>query len=87
MSVWYGLIAPAKLPRAILDRLHASVAFTLQSPEVRQTLTDLSLEIFGSDPQQFATVIRTDAEKWMRFAKHTKWLSKILFKNKYLHKH
>ena len=87
MSVWYGLIVPAKLPRAILDRLHASVAFTLQSPQVRQTLTDLSLEIFGSDPQQFATVIRTDAEKWMRFAKRTKWLYKILFKNKYLHKH
>ena len=74
VSVWYGLIAPAKLPKDLLDRLHAGVAYTLQSPEVRQTLTDLSLEIFGSTPEQFAAVIRTDAEKWMRLAKNKKSL-------------
>jgi tripartite-type tricarboxylate transporter receptor subunit TctC len=69
VSIWYGLIAPANLPKPVLNKLYSGVAKTLQAPDVRQTLTDLSLDIIGSTPEQFAATIRTDIDKWMRLAK------------------
>ena len=45
---------------------------TLQAPDVKQNLTDLGVDIVGSTPQQFATIIRADADKWMRLAQGTR---------------
>ncbi len=72
VSIWYGLIAPANLPKPVLAKLHGGVAQTLKAPDVRQSLTDLSLDIIGSTPEQFATTIRTDIDKWMKLAKSAK---------------
>ena len=38
--------------------------------DVRQSLTDLSVENIGSTPEQFAATIRTDIDKWMKLAKN-----------------
>jgi tripartite-type tricarboxylate transporter receptor subunit TctC len=72
VSIWYGLIGPAKLPRPVLGKLHGGVVQTLKSPDVRQSLTDLSLDIIGNTPEQFTTVIRSDIDKWMKLAKGVK---------------
>jgi len=69
VSIWYGVIAPAKLPGHILAKLHGGVASTLKSPDVRRSLTDLSLEIVGNTPEQFSAIIRSDIDKWMKLAK------------------
>ncbi len=69
VTVWYGLIAPASTPRAIIAKLNAGFVKTMQASEVRQNLTDLGVDIVGNTPEQFAAVIRADAEKWMRLAK------------------
>lgn len=37
-------------------------------PDVKQNLTDLGVDIVGGTPEQFAAVIRNDAEKWMRLS-------------------
>jgi tripartite-type tricarboxylate transporter receptor subunit TctC len=71
VSIWYGVIAPANLPPSILAKLHGGVVKTLQAPDVRQTLTDLSVDVVGNTPQQFAAVIRADLDKWMKLAKQT----------------
>ena len=72
VSIWYGLLGPAKIPRPVLTKLHSGVAQALKAPDVRQPLTDLSLDIVGNTPEQFAFVIRTDIDKWMKLAKNTK---------------
>ena len=69
VSIWYGVVAPAKLPRHILAKLHGGVASALNSPEVRRSLTDLSLEVVGNTPEQFSAIIRSDINKWMKLAK------------------
>ncbi|HTE16438.1 MAG TPA: tripartite tricarboxylate transporter substrate binding protein [Burkholderiales bacterium] len=71
VAIWYGLIGPAKLPRPILTKLHRGVAQVLKAPDVRQSLTDLSLDIIGNTPEQFAAVIRSDMDKWVKLAKNT----------------
>lgn len=69
VTIWYGLVAPAHTPRAIISQLNAGFVKTMQMPDVKQHLTELGVDIVGSTPEQFAAVIRTDAEKWMRLAK------------------
>ncbi len=69
VTIWYGLVAPANLPKPILTKLHGGVAQALKAPDVRQSLTDLSLEIIGNTPEQFAATIRTDINMWMKLAK------------------
>ncbi len=71
VSIWYGLLGPAKLPKPILGKLHGGVTQALKAPDVRQSLTDLSVENIGSTPEQFAATIRTDIDKWMKLAKST----------------
>ena len=72
VSIWYGLLGPARLPKPLLDKLYGGVAQTLKAPEVRQSLTDLSLDIIGNTPEQFAATIRADIDKWMKLAKNSK---------------
>ena len=69
VSIWYGVIAPAKLPGHILAKLHGGVASALKSPDLRRSLTDLSLEVVGNTPEQFSAIIRSDIDKWMKLAK------------------
>ncbi len=71
VSIWYGVLAPAHLPKPILAKLHGGVAKTLHAPDVRQALTALSVDIIGNTPAQFAAIIRSDLDKWMRLAKQT----------------
>lgn len=71
VSIWYGLIAPAKLPKPILGKLHGGVTQALKAPDVRQSLIDLSLENIGNTPEQFTATIRADIDKWMKLAKST----------------
>jgi tripartite-type tricarboxylate transporter receptor subunit TctC len=71
VTVWYGLLAPAKLPKAVFSRLHDGVAQALKAPEVRQSLIDLGLDVVSSTPEQFSATIRGDIDKWMKLAKAT----------------
>ena len=72
VTIWYGLVAPANLPKPVLAKLYGGVAQTLKAPDVRQSLTDLSLDIIGNTPEQFAAIIRTDIDKWIKLAKSQK---------------
>lgn len=65
-DAWHGLLAPAGTPPAVVNRLSAEAAKTLQHPEVRKRLVDIGLDPIGSSPQQFADKIRADLDKWGR---------------------
>ena len=62
--IWFGYMAPAKTPRAIVDRLHNAITAVLKAPEIRQTLVAQGNLIIGSTPDEFATVIGKEAVKW-----------------------
>ena len=64
VSIWYGLIGPANLPKPVLAKLHGGVTQTLKAPDVRQTLVDLSLDIIGNTPQVFAGEVKAELDKW-----------------------
>jgi len=53
-SAWYGLMAPAGTPKAIVDRLNKESNAVLQAPEFRKHLTDFGAEIGGGTAEEFA---------------------------------
>ena len=61
---WFGVLAPAATPRAIIMRLNREIAAVLDEEEVRKRLTDGGFEIAGGLPEEFAAVIRRDHARY-----------------------
>jgi tripartite-type tricarboxylate transporter receptor subunit TctC len=61
--VWFGMAAPAKTPRAIIDKLNAEANRILLMPDVKRRLDELGLEVEGGTPEQFAAFIKREAER------------------------
>jgi len=64
VTAWSGIIAPAGLPRPILDRLNAAVNRTIVEPTTKERLEQLGSEGGGGTPEEFAALIRKDSAKW-----------------------
>ena len=61
---WAGVIAPAKTPRAVVDRLNAEINKALASPAVGGRLVELGYEVVGGTPGRFAEHVRKEGVKW-----------------------
>ena len=66
---WYGLLAPAGTPKAIVAQLHAEVAKALDTPDAKDKLAAVGCEPFKSTPEQFAALIKDDLSKWAKIVK------------------
>ena len=60
---WFGLLAPAGLPREVAARVHRDMARTLETPEVRQRLTDRGFDVLASSPAEFLRFVQAESEK------------------------
>ncbi len=67
--VWFGMAAPAKTPRAIIDKLNAQCNKILLMPDVKRRLDELGLEVQGGTPEQFAAFIKKEAERLNKLIK------------------
>lgn len=65
---WYGLLAPAATPKAVLEQLYRDVAKAVEQPEVKTTLTALGLDIQNADQDVFAKLIKSDTEQFLQLA-------------------
>lgn len=64
ISVWQGMVAPAGLPRPLLDRINAAVNRAVAAPNFRKRMTELGSEAAAGTPEQFAALIRRDSARW-----------------------
>jgi tripartite-type tricarboxylate transporter receptor subunit TctC len=71
VTAWSGIIAPAGLPRPILDRLNAAVNRTIAEPATKARLELLGSEGGGGTPEEFAALIREDSAKWADVVKRS----------------
>jgi tripartite-type tricarboxylate transporter receptor subunit TctC len=69
VTVWFGLVAPAGTPRAVVAKLNAEVLRILSMPDVRERFLALGVEPLGSTPDEFATHIRAQMDKWAKVVK------------------
>jgi tripartite-type tricarboxylate transporter receptor subunit TctC len=65
---WFGLVGPAKLPEAVLVKVHDAVTRALAAPDVRERLRQAGAVPAGNSPREFATQIRTEVERHKRVA-------------------
>jgi tripartite-type tricarboxylate transporter receptor subunit TctC len=66
---WYGVLAPAKTPRAIVDKLQAEIATILKQPEVRQRFAPLGITAAINSPEEFDKLIANEIANFHRLAK------------------
>ena len=64
VGTWQGILAPAKTPPEIVNRLNAEVMKALAAPDVREKLQAQGAEILGSTPEQYAIYIKAEIERW-----------------------
>ena len=61
---WVGMLGPAKLPRAVTERLNAELHKALATPDVKERFVQLGFEIVAGTPDRFARWIRDESAKW-----------------------
>jgi tripartite-type tricarboxylate transporter receptor subunit TctC len=66
---WYGIVVPAKTPRAIIDQLNAEVTKILNMEDVKATLHNQGLDPAPGTPEQFGAYIRSERAKWAKVIK------------------
>jgi tripartite-type tricarboxylate transporter receptor subunit TctC len=63
---WYGLLAPAAVPKDVLATLNAETVKVLRQPDVKQRMNAEGATPVGNTPEQFAAYMQADAVKWAR---------------------
>jgi tripartite-type tricarboxylate transporter receptor subunit TctC len=66
---WTGILAPARTPRDVVERLQKEIHAVLGEPEIRSRYATLGIEPVGNTPQEFTGQIRADLARWEKVVK------------------
>jgi tripartite-type tricarboxylate transporter receptor subunit TctC len=61
---WFGIMAPAGTPRAVIQRLHQAIVKGMETPELKKQLDAQGLEAVGMEPDRFAEFVKADLQRW-----------------------
>ena len=68
-SSWFGLVAPAKTPKPIIDKLSIETAKALKDPELQSKFYQAGAKLVGNTPEQFSLIIAEDKIRWEKVIK------------------
>jgi tripartite-type tricarboxylate transporter receptor subunit TctC len=69
VMTWYGVMAPAGVPQAIIGRIHADVTRVIRQTEIREQFASEGGAVVANTPEQFGAVIERELLKWSKVAK------------------
>jgi len=69
---WYGMVAPAKTPRAVIDKLNKAIVGVLKSAEVSRLYEKQGLNAVPTTPAEFAKKIDEESRKWVEVVRANK---------------
>lgn len=69
VASWFGIMAPANTPGAIIQRLHSEIAKVVETAEMRKFLLSQGAEPMVMDPPRFSEFLRVETEKWGKVVK------------------
>jgi len=72
VASWNGLAAPAKTPRAIIERIHQAVAKALAAPDIQKRLADLGVEARASSPEELRKFFAAETQRWAKVVETAK---------------
>ena len=68
-TAWWGILAPAKTPPAIVARMNAEVTKLLRDPQMREKMANQGMNIVASTPEAFGKFIDEQSAKWAKVVK------------------
>ena len=72
VSSWVGIMAPAKTPKSVTDKLNATIAAVLKETDVRERFATLGVEPVGNTSEQFGEQIKADLARWQKVVEAAK---------------
>jgi tripartite-type tricarboxylate transporter receptor subunit TctC len=69
---WFGMVAPPGTPKDVINKLNAEVVKALNTPELRQRLTDGGSEVIGNSPEEADRFLKSEITKWGKVVKAAK---------------
>ena len=66
ITAWYGLLAPARTPRPVIDRINTAVRGVIAQSDVKSALNAQSFEVTTGPPEQFSSLIKVELVKWQK---------------------
>jgi tripartite-type tricarboxylate transporter receptor subunit TctC len=66
---WWGMLAPAATPKAIVTKLNSAVVKSLNADETKERLAREGAEVAGTSPAEFGEFLRRETQKWARVVK------------------
>ncbi len=71
VTAWFGFMAPANTPPAVVNKIHADVVRAMALPDVRERMLTQAAEPVGSTPQEYAAFIASEIAKWAKVVKES----------------
>jgi tripartite-type tricarboxylate transporter receptor subunit TctC len=71
VTAWFGFMAPAKTPQAVIDKVHGDVVKVLAMPDIRERMMEQIAEPIGSTPAEYAAFIASEITKWAKVVKES----------------
>jgi tripartite-type tricarboxylate transporter receptor subunit TctC len=71
-SQWYGIMAPAGTPQAVIDRLQKEIAKSLKSKEDSKRMLDDGAVLVGDTPAPFGAFIKSEQSRWAKVVEKAK---------------
>jgi tripartite-type tricarboxylate transporter receptor subunit TctC len=68
-SNWYGIVAPAKTPPAVIRKIHDDIARALALPDIRERMQNQGMDPTSTTPDEFSAYIRSEIGKWAKVVK------------------
>lgn len=71
LESWIGILAPAKTPKAVIDRLRVATAQVMQAPEMRNRVESLGFRVMTMTPAETERFVKAEIEKWPPFLRRS----------------
>lgn len=72
LGTWFGILAPAATPKDIVVRLNTEIVKIINSPDFKKKMSEIGAEPVGNTPEQMATQIKEDTERYAKLVKDAK---------------
>jgi tripartite-type tricarboxylate transporter receptor subunit TctC len=70
VTSWFGVAAPARTPRPIVERLNGEIVRALATPELRERMEGMGAEPVGNTPEEYTRFVQNEITKWGKVIKH-----------------
>jgi tripartite-type tricarboxylate transporter receptor subunit TctC len=70
-SAWIGMVAPAKTPKPIIDRLNQELVAIIHSQDVREKMLKIYFQAVGTTPEGLSSLMRSERDRWAKVIKQT----------------